>query len=71
MHVLGPQVSVALFTDREKADEAWGILVDAGVPAAIITDPGMLGKYELSVVVERDNLARAQSLLAPLVGSGP
>ncbi len=67
MHVLGPQVSAALLTDRDKADEAWGLLTDAGIPAAIITDPGMLGKYELSVMVERENLERAQKLLAPLV----
>jgi hypothetical protein len=67
MHVLGPQVSAALFTDRDKADEAWGLLTNAGIPAAIITDPGMLGKYELSVMVERENLERAQKLLAPLV----
>jgi hypothetical protein len=67
MHVLGPQVSAALFTDRDEADEAWGLLTNAGIPAAIITDPGMLGKYELSVMVERENLERAQKLLAPLV----
>ncbi len=66
MHLLGPQVSAALFTDRDKAEEAWGMLVDAGVPAAIITDPGLLGKYELAVMVERDDLDRAQKLLAPL-----
>ncbi len=68
MDTLGPQVSAALFTDQEKADEAWGLLADAGIPAAIITDPGLLGKFELSVMVERDDLERAQSLLAPLIG---
>ena len=68
MNVLGPQVSAALFTDRDKADEAWGVLTEAGVPASVITDPGMLGKYELSVMVERENLERAQRLLAPLIG---
>jgi hypothetical protein len=67
MHVLGNLVSAALFTDRDKADDAWGILTEAGVPASVITDPGMLGKYELSVMVERDDLDRAQELLAPLV----
>lgn len=69
MHVLGPHVSAALFTDRDKADEAWGILTEAGIPASVITDPGMLGKYELSVMVERDDLGRAQKLLAPLIGT--
>ncbi|RLE16323.1 MAG: hypothetical protein DRJ28_01930 [Actinobacteria bacterium] len=67
MHVLGNLVSAALFNDRKKADDAWGILTEAGVPASVITDPGMLGKYELSVMVERDDLERAQELLAPLV----
>jgi len=67
MHVLGPQVSVAEFTDRDKADDAWGMLVEAGIPAAIITDPGMLGKYGLSVMVQREDLERARRLLFPLV----
>ncbi|GMQ94129.1 MAG: hypothetical protein BMS9Abin12_1613 [Acidimicrobiia bacterium] len=67
MHVLGPQVSAAEFTDRDKADEAWGMLVDAGIPAAIITDPGMLGAYELSVMVQREDLERARRILFPLV----
>ncbi len=71
MHLLGPEVSAALFTDRDKAEEAWTILVDAGIPAAIITDPGLLGKYELSVVVERGDLERAQVLLAPLFRRPP
>jgi len=67
MNVLGPHVSAALLTDRDQADEAWGLLSEAGIPAAIITDPGMLGKYELSVMVERDDLEKAQQLLAPLI----
>ncbi len=67
MHILGPQVAAAVFSDRDKADEAWGILSDAGIPSAIITDPGLLGKYELSVMVERENLEKAQELLARLV----
>lgn len=64
MDILGPQVSAALFTDREKADEAWAVLTDAGIPAAVITDPGILGKFELLLMVERDDLERAQALLA-------
>ncbi len=68
MNVLGPQVSAASFTDRDKADEAWGVLTEAGMPASVITDPGILGKYELSVMVQRDDLEKAQRLLAPLVG---
>ena len=71
MHLLGPQVSAALFTDRDKAEEAWGMLVDASVPAAIITDPGLLGKYELAVMVEREDLDRAQEILAPFLRVSP
>lgn len=64
MNTLGPQVSAALFTDREKADEAWGVLNDAGIPSAVMTDPGLLGKYELALMVDRADLERAQALLA-------
>lgn len=64
MNTLGPQVSAALFTDREKADEAWAVLNDSGIPAAVITDPGILGKYELMLMVDRSDLERAQALLA-------
>ena len=64
MDVLGPQVSAGLFTDREMADKAWGALTDAGIPAAVITDPGILGRYELYLMVERDDLDRAQAVLA-------
>ncbi len=67
MSILGKLVSASLFTDRDKADEAWGILIRAGVPASVITDPGMLGKYELLVMVEREDLERAQKLLADLI----
>ncbi|MEN8040612.1 MAG: hypothetical protein ABFR95_03825 [Actinomycetota bacterium] len=67
MDMLGPQVSAAIFTDQDKADEAWGLLSDAGIPAAIITDPGLLGKFELSVMVERESLEEAQKLLASLI----
>ena len=64
MNVLGPQVSAGLFTDQETADKAWGALSDAGIPAAVITDPGLLGKYEVYVMVERDDLDEAQRVLA-------
>lgn len=67
MNTLGPQVSAALFTDQEKAEEAWGILAAGGIPAAIVTDPGLLGKYELSVMVARDDLDKAQTLLRDVV----
>jgi hypothetical protein len=64
MNVLGPQVSAGLFTDRETADSAWAALSEAGIPSAVITDPGLLGKYELYLMVERDDLERAQKVLS-------
>jgi hypothetical protein len=53
-----------LFTDQETADKAWAALSDVGIPAAVITDPGLLGKYEVYVMVERDDLEKAQAVLA-------
>jgi hypothetical protein len=67
MNTLGPQISAALFTDQEKAEEAWGILADGGIPAAIVTDPGILGKFELALMVARDDLDKAQALLGDLI----
>ncbi len=64
MNILGPQVSAALFTDRAKAEEAWSVLNEAGIASAVITDPGLLGKYELSLMVDRKDLDRAQALIA-------
>jgi len=64
MNVLGPQVSAGLFTDREMADRAWDALAERGIPAAVITDPGLLGEYGLCLMVERDDLDRAQTVLA-------
>jgi hypothetical protein len=46
------------------ADKAWGALAAEDIPAAIITDPGLLGKYELCLMVERDDLDIAQAVLA-------
>jgi hypothetical protein len=61
-------VAAALFTDRDVADEAWGRLVEADIPASVITEPGMVGAYRLNVMVERQDLDRAQHLIADLVG---
>ena len=60
-------VAAALFTDRARADEAWGRLSDAGIPASVITEPGMVGAYRLNVMVHRENLEKAQRLIADLV----
>ena len=63
MSVLGELVVVASFTDRGAADKAWGALTEAGIPSSVITDPGMLGRYSLSLMVERDDLDRARETL--------
>ncbi len=60
-------VAAALFTDRDVADEAWGRLLEAGIPSSVITEPGMVGAYRLNVMVERRDLDRAQHLIADLV----
>lgn len=65
------QKSAALFVERDEAEKAWGVLSDAGIPSAVITDPGLLGKYELSLMVEKNDLERAQELLAAAAKSQP
>ncbi len=60
-------VAAALFTERDVADEAWGRLVEANIPASVITEPGMVGAYRLNVMVERRHLDEAQRLIADLV----
>jgi hypothetical protein len=60
-------VTAALLTDRDVADEAWGRLSDADIPASVITEPGIMGAYRLNVMVYRENLDEAQRLIADLV----
>jgi len=67
MGILGNDIAAAVFSDRDLADEAWGLLVDAEIPATIVTDPGMLGAYSVQVMVDRSDLEAAQAVLAPLV----
>lgn len=62
-------VAAAVFDDRPPADEAWGLLARAGIDAAVIVDPGMLGAYKASVMVERDDLDEAMEVLAPFVNA--
>ena len=63
MHVLGPFASAGVFISRAKAEEAWEALNEAGIPATVVTDPGLLGKYSVSVEVERPDLDRAVAVL--------
>jgi hypothetical protein len=67
MSILGDSVAAAVFTDRADADEAWAMLAGAEIPAAVVTDPGILGSYEVQVVVARDDLDAAQRVIAPLI----
>ena len=63
MDILGPFVSAGLFANRKLAEEAWDLLTVAGIPATVVTDPGILGKYSVSVEVEREDLDRAVAVL--------
>ncbi len=67
MSLLGDSAAAAVFDDRADADEAWGMLAEAGIAATVVTDPGMLGAYRVSVMVVRDDLDRAMTVLAPFV----
>ena len=61
-------VPVAEFRDRAVAEEAWGVLEDAAIPANVLTEPGTFGTPVVHrVEVERPNVPTAQALIAPLV----
>ena len=67
MSLLGDDTAAAVFDNREDADRAWGLLAEAGIDATVITDPGMLGAFRVSVMVDRDDLDQAIAVLAPFV----
>jgi hypothetical protein len=61
-------VPIAEFSDRERAETAWGVLEEAGIPANVLTEPAPFGGPVLHrVEVERPNVAAAQQLIAYLV----
>lgn len=61
-------VPIAEFVDRAVAEQAWGLLEDAEIPANVLTDPGTFGTPVVHrVEVERPNVASAQALIAHLV----
>jgi hypothetical protein len=70
MGVLGPDIAAAVFKDVDTAEEGWALLNDADIPSTMITDPGMLGSYSVQLMVDREDLGRAQEVLAPLVNRG-
>lgn len=59
-------VVALMVDDRDSADEAWGRLADAGIPASVLTEPGIMGAYRHLVQVHREHLDEAQALLADL-----
>ena len=67
-------VPIAEFAERSDAEEAWGLLEDAAIPANVLTEPGTFGTPVVHrVEVERPNVPTAQALIAHLVlkGRGP
>ena len=61
-------VPVAEFVSRDAAEQAWGLLEDAEIPANVLTEPGTFGTPVLHrIEVERPNVASAQALIAHLV----
>jgi hypothetical protein len=61
-------VPIAEFANRDTAEEAWGLLEDAAIPANVLTEPGTFGTPVVHrIEVERPNVAPAQSLIAHLV----
>jgi hypothetical protein len=67
MSILGNDIAAAVFDNVETAEEGWALLTDADIPSTMVTDPGMLGRYSVQLVVDRDDLGEAQKVLAPLV----
>lgn len=70
MGILGPEIAAAVFKDVDTAEQGWALLNDADIPSTMITDPGMLGAYSVQLMVDREDLDRAQEVLAPLVNRG-
>ena len=66
-------VPIAEFAERDMAEEAWGLLEDAEIPANVLTEPGTFGSPIVHrVEVERPNVATAQALIAHLINKeGP
>lgn len=67
MGILGPDIAAAVFTSVEEAEEGWAMLTDADIPSTMITDPGILGRYSVALMVDRSDLDAAQRVLAPLI----
>ncbi len=61
-------VPIAEFADRDSAEDAWGLLEEAEIPANVLSEPGTFGTPVVHrIEVERPNVAAAQRLIAHLV----
>ncbi len=61
-------VPIAEFADRDSAEDAWGLLEEAEIPANVLSEPGTFGTPVVHrIEVERPNVAAAQRLIAQLV----
>lgn len=61
-------VPIAEFKDRFIAEEAWGLLEDADIPANVLTEPGTFGTPVVHrIEVESPNVSSAQALIAHLI----
>jgi hypothetical protein len=67
MGILGNDIAAAMFDNVEDAEEGWALLTEADIVSTMITDPGILGRYSVQLVVDRSDLTAAQKVLAPLV----
>ena len=70
MSILGNDIAAAVFDKVDDAEEGGAMLTEANIPSAMVTDPGILGRYSVQLVVDRGDLAAAQKVLAPLVNRG-
>lgn len=61
-------VPIAEFVERSVAEQAWGVLEDAEIPANVLTEPGTFGTPVIHrIEVELPNVPTAQALIAHLV----
>lgn len=61
-------VAIAEFSSRDVAEEAWGRLNDAEIPASVVHDPGPFGAPVLTrVMVARKDADDGQRLIADLI----
>ncbi len=61
-------VPIAVLNDRASVEAAWERLQEAGIPASVDGDPGLLGNPAVTrLMVEAPNVQEAQQLIADIV----